>query len=676
MVQESFRIGADGTTRELFSFEDAIRQFVYVEMPFDGDGDGKNDLIRVDIIRPRELDEHGRVPVIYEPSPYYGQFPRHGERKTYLHDDDKWNSPLVTFPLFYGNYFVPRGYAVVLSDSAGTGLSQSFCDIGGRRDVASVTAVIDWLNGRANAYWSRDDRSESNRATAYWASGAVGMLGQSYDGTLPIGAASTGVEGLKTIVPISAISSEYDWYHPNGCLLDGDDADGGWYEPYNFAESLMSTANGLLQRFEVAPNGYKELKEGSDKAHRSYNDFWRDRNYRLRMDRFKASVFIVHGANDLNVMMNQVEPFWKLLGEYGVPRKMWLHQYAHDDPFDFRRATWVSTIHRWFDHWLLDVDNGIMSEPAVSVTDPQDVWRDYPTWPVPGTRMHDWTVRAGNDGPVTPASSPAKSDCPASSASSPAKSDCPAASPAKSDGPASSPAKSDCPAASPVILSEARQGEVEGSSAGPSATIAAEPFHFKGARVKEFVPYFDLDKPRDDRMLALSAPIERDMHLSGSPRISLRVRLAATGPEAAKTTELDTNIAVSLVEYGEGNYVQPDPDLHVMTEIADRASTFGQCTPQDKATYKVKVPRRAYEMEYVVTRGWLSLAHRESFERFEPAPVGRWLEVSLPLLACDWTVRAGHRLGLQIANTTTRLAKVPLADFDVDVASVRLELPY
>ena len=626
MVQDAFRIGTDGTSEELFSFEDAIRQFVYVEMPFDGDDDGKNDLIRVDIIRPRELDGHGQVPVIMEPSPYYGLYPRHGEKKTYLHEDDKWNSPLVTFPLFYGNYFVPRGYAVLLTESSGTALSQGFCDIGGRRDIASCTAVVDWLNGRARAYWTRDDRSDANLATAYWATGAVGMLGQSYDGTLPIGAAATGVKGLKTIVPISAITSQYDWYHPNGCLLDGDDADGGWYEPYNFAEVLESTANGLLQRFEVAPNGYKELKAGANKEQRCYNDFWRERNYRLSLSdqtgggsRFTASVFLVHGTNDLNVMMNQVTPFWELLGKAGVPRKMWLHQYGHDDPFDFRQSAWVETIHRWFDRWLLGVDNGIEREPAVSVTDPDDVWHDYPTWPVPGTADHTWVVRGGAV-PGTAA--------------------------------------------------------LEAESGGARSTTSFEPFRFKGARVSELVPRAESAKPHDDRLLAVSEPLERDVHLSGEPRITLRVRLAATGPQAAEASEVDTNLAASLIEYGEGNYVQTDADMHAMTEIADRTRTVGRSTPQDKATYKVKVPRRSYEVEHVVTRGWTALAHRESFERFEPAPVGQWLDVTFPLLACDWTVRAGHRLALQVANTTTRLAKVPLADFEVDLASVRLTLPY
>ncbi len=46
---------------------------------------------------------------------------------------------------------------------------------------------------------------------ADWSTGKAGMIGKSYDGTLANGVAATGVEGLETIVPISAISSWYKY---------------------------------------------------------------------------------------------------------------------------------------------------------------------------------------------------------------------------------------------------------------------------------------------------------------------------------------------------------------------------------------------------------------------------------------------------------------------------------
>ena len=44
------------------------------------------------------------------------------------------------------------------------------------------------------------------------------MIGRSYNGTLPNGGAATGVEGLTTIVPISAISSWYDYSRMGGVI--------------------------------------------------------------------------------------------------------------------------------------------------------------------------------------------------------------------------------------------------------------------------------------------------------------------------------------------------------------------------------------------------------------------------------------------------------------------------
>ncbi|SFB14609.1 X-Pro dipeptidyl-peptidase (S15 family) [Lentibacillus halodurans] len=44
------------------------------------------------------------------------------------------------------------------------------------------------------------------------------MTGVSYNGTLPNGVATTGVEGLQTIIPIASISSWYDYYRANGAV--------------------------------------------------------------------------------------------------------------------------------------------------------------------------------------------------------------------------------------------------------------------------------------------------------------------------------------------------------------------------------------------------------------------------------------------------------------------------
>ncbi|MFC5822432.1 hypothetical protein [Nonomuraea insulae] len=60
-----------GLTQPTFSYKDAIREHVRVRSSVDSDGDGEKDLVRVDIIRPKESGSGLKVPVIMQESPYY-----------------------------------------------------------------------------------------------------------------------------------------------------------------------------------------------------------------------------------------------------------------------------------------------------------------------------------------------------------------------------------------------------------------------------------------------------------------------------------------------------------------------------------------------------------------------------------------------------------------------------
>ena len=98
-----------------------------------------------------------------------------------------------------------------------------------------------------------------------------------------------------------------------------------------------------------------------------------------------TSVFAVHGLQDDNVKTDDFAKWWDELSARDVPRKIWLTGTGHVEGFDFRRAEWVSTIHRWFDYWLQGYPNGIMDEPMADVEVDPDVWETYDNWPVPGT---------------------------------------------------------------------------------------------------------------------------------------------------------------------------------------------------------------------------------------------------------------------------------------------------
>ncbi|KUN38142.1 X-prolyl-dipeptidyl aminopeptidase [Streptomyces longwoodensis] len=350
-----------------YSYADAVREAVWVDTGLDGDGDGRTDRVAVDIVRPREPAAQGRkVPVIMDASPYYSCCGRGNESQKKTYDAD---GHVVQMPLFYDNYFVPRGYAVVGVDLAGTNRSDGCVDVGGRSDVLSAKAVVDWLNGRARAYTTR---TGTERARATWTDGRTGMIGKSWDGTIANGVAATGVRGLRTVVPISAISSWYDYYFQQGAPLY--DSGPEWLSDYVDSPEARARCAAVQQR----------LVDGAPRTG-DLTALWAERDYVKDAAKVRASVFLVHGMQDLNVRTKHLGQWWDALADHGVRRKIWLSQTGHVDPFDFRRAAWVDTLHRWFDHELLGYDNGIDREPMADVERHPDQWVTSATWPPRGT---------------------------------------------------------------------------------------------------------------------------------------------------------------------------------------------------------------------------------------------------------------------------------------------------
>ncbi|MFI7098893.1 Xaa-Pro dipeptidyl-peptidase [Streptomyces sp. NPDC050161] len=370
--------GPPGESRPVYSYDRAVRETVWVDTRLDGDGDGRTDRVAVDIVRPSEPAQQGRkIPVIMDASPYYSCCGRgnDNQKKTY----DAQGRP-VLFPLHYDNYFVPRGYATVLVDLAGTSRSDGCVDVGGRSDIGSAKAVVDWLGGRGRAY---DAPSGGAAVTADWTDGSTGMIGKSWDATIANGVAATGVKGLKTIVPIAGISSWYDYYFSRGAPLYGSGPDG-------LADAVESS--GAHQRCAAVQ---QKLVDGAPRSG-DWTGLWSERDYVPDAGKVRASVFMVHGMQDLNVRTQHAGRWWDALARHGVERKIWLSQTGHVDPFDYRRPEWVRTLHQWFDHYLMGYDNGIERAPMADVERAPDQWSTDAHWPADGTAAT--TLHPGNGG--------------------------------------------------------------------------------------------------------------------------------------------------------------------------------------------------------------------------------------------------------------------------------------
>lgn len=353
----------DGVTQPVFSYENAVREAVRVPSPVSSETGGEPDMIYVDIIRPAASDHGLEVPTIIIPSPYY-----HGTGRGRLGElKQPPMAPTEVFPLYYDNYFVPRGYAVALVDLAGTRGSTGCLDEGAA-EVQGAKKVVEWLAGDHVAY----DLS-GNEVAADWSNGLSGMTGKSWDGTVTNGVAATGVDGLATIVPIAAISSWYNWHFDNGLRFSGHTS----FSLTNSIQGSNSTMPGWQERCADVRDELAANQNNGDPD----SAFWLERNFVKDADQVEASVFVVHGRNDYNVKPVNYGQWWEALAENDVPRKIWLATTAHEKAFDFRRDEWMETIHRWYDHWLHGIDNGIMDEPMAEIDHGVDDWISYETWP-------------------------------------------------------------------------------------------------------------------------------------------------------------------------------------------------------------------------------------------------------------------------------------------------------
>jgi X-Pro dipeptidyl-peptidase len=345
---------------------DWIRHELWVETTFDSDGDGKPDRMHVAVTRQKQTDtEDLKVPAIYETSPYFagvGSLDKHffWDPKHELGDEPPVRGEMP--PIAYQEHrpvisnslirtWVPRGFAVVHSESPGTGLSQGCPTVGGDNESLAPKAVIDWLNGRAPGYTTVDG---DEKVEAYWCTGKVGMTGTSYNGTLPLAAATTGVEGLAAIIPVAPNTSYYHYYrshglirHPGGYM--GEDID----VLYDFINSGDPERREHCNRIVRA----QELHARQDRRTGDYNAFWAGRNYRAKLGKVKAAMLMAHGFNDWNVMPEHSVEVYAALKAAGVPVQAYFHQGGHggDPP--------LRMMNRWFTRFLYGIENGVENDP-------------------------------------------------------------------------------------------------------------------------------------------------------------------------------------------------------------------------------------------------------------------------------------------------------------------------
>ena len=375
-VKPVFENGEAQIVPELSDSANWIRHDLWVETEFDTDGDGKLDRMHVAVTRPNQTETEGlKLPVIYASSPYYaGTADDHpglfwdvkhalgapAPPRTHVEVQRSGERPIISDDEIME--WVPLGYIVVHSSSPGTGLSQGAPTVGGDNESLAPKAVIEWLTGKKNGYTTPDG---NEKVEAFWSTGKVGMTGTSYNGTLPLAAATTGVKGLEAIIPIAPNTSYYHYYRSNGLVRSpggylGEDIDVLYDFIHSGDESKRPYNNKTVRDTEMA--------QGMDRATGDYNDFWAGRDYLNEMKPMKAALLMSHGFNDWNVMPEHSYRIYNAARAQGIPSMIFYHQYGHGGPPPF------SMMNRWFTRYLHGVENGVEDEPRAWIVRERDDW--------------------------------------------------------------------------------------------------------------------------------------------------------------------------------------------------------------------------------------------------------------------------------------------------------------
>lgn len=293
--------------------------------------------VYVEVIRPAKK---GRYPVIAEISPYHGT----------LYERDGWRMLPEQDGLV--NYFVPRGYAVVMMDVRGTGRSQGCLDHMGPRDQGDAKELVEWAASRA------------------WSNGRVGVIGHSYPGGTSVMTLAQQPKGLATVVVSAGLGSMYEHQFQHGVPYFLQWA--GPMEAYeqlaierhlpggdNFGNDMQYFGCGMTQSSLVA---------GESQLAGQYVQWHSERDFRKHAAAAPVPVFAIHGTLDNAARIAALEWFTRRNGNVRtadgktVVDKLWLGQWDHGSGCcpNRRGYQWTKALHAWFDRQLArrNVDTG------------------------------------------------------------------------------------------------------------------------------------------------------------------------------------------------------------------------------------------------------------------------------------------------------------------------------
>lgn len=278
-------------------------------------------------------------------------------------------------------YLASYGYACVRPDIRGSGDSEGLPqDEYVKQEQDDGVEIIAWLAGQP------------------WCTGKVGMFGNSWGGFSALQVAARRPPELKAIITVCSTDDRYadDGHYRGGLINDCMFFEWGvrWLgyagrppDPAIVGDRWRDTWMGRLNNLDCYPADWL--------THQHRDTFWKHGSVSEDYGAVQCAVYAVGGWND-----PYSRTIARMLANLKCPRKgligPWGHQYPNNgNPGP--AIDWLTEALRWWDHWLKDIDTGIMAEPMYRVWMQQEPamlglrqipgrWVAENTWPSPRIR--------------------------------------------------------------------------------------------------------------------------------------------------------------------------------------------------------------------------------------------------------------------------------------------------
>ena len=273
-------------------------------------------------------------------------------------------------------YYAGHGYACVRVDMRGAGDSEGILeDEYLKTEQDDALEVLDWITKQP------------------WCTGATGIVGISWGGFNGLQIAARRPPSLKAIVTIASTDDRYadDIHYMGGVMLNDTMSWGATMFAFNSRPpdpAIVGDTWRDLWMARLEANNPWSMKWLS---HQTRDAFWQHGSVCENYADIECAVYAVGGWAD--GYSNAVP---RLLERLSCPRKGLVGPWAHKHPhfgLPGPRIGFLQETLRWWDHWLKDIDTGIMDEPqyrawmqdsavpASYYEVRQGRWVAEPTWP-------------------------------------------------------------------------------------------------------------------------------------------------------------------------------------------------------------------------------------------------------------------------------------------------------